>query len=488
MQTVGISTMTYDQSDYQAEIERLLKKSKQNECLVCHKFYKSITHHLESAHKKEYLKAKETKTLLYAKTQETCKFCDFQPSTTQSLVSHIRKRHIKIMVVCDICGLSVSKDWLSQHKKNKHSEDAYNWKCKICNQNYKTEITYKRHLGTSSHLDKVKLFEIRNGNSYVEDDIQEIKIKVNLKTDPNFITKLKPYIPPESGPQTKKENFHVYAGEKVTCSYCVKKFDIRNFNNHINEKHKYLHEDTETNITKFECTKCSQKFEFDTLLEHSKTHGNIPKKFQCNLCNYSSHTLYHLTRHQKNKHPTEDTQYYKCTECNFCSTRKDTVKRHIKNVHNRVYVECEFCKQQIQEREYKERHRTLCETKMKIKMYPGSSSWERTLSKYFIENDITFECQYKCEDLISDKGKYLPFDFYLPDYDTIIEVNGLYHYELSSHKNAQEILDRNIRHDKLKIDYANKNFSKVVVIDTRYYKTHTLEKELENIMEILENN
>lgn len=48
----------------------------------------------------------------------------------------------------------------------------------------------------------------------------------------------------------------------------------------------------------------------------------------------------------------------------------------------------------------------------------NNSSWEDVLEKYFIDNNIVYKKQY------SDERYPFPCDFYLPDSDTFIEING----------------------------------------------------------------
>lgn len=72
------------------------------------------------------------------------------------------------------------------------------------------------------------------------------------------------------------------------------------------------------------------------------------------------------------------------------------------------------------------------------------------------QNDISYvkektfpDCKYK---------KCLPFDFYLPDYNSCIEVDGIGHYRpivyCGNKERAQEIYESRVRNDKIKTDYC----------------------------------
>ena len=124
------------------------------------------------------------------------------------------------------------------------------------------------------------------------------------------------------------------------------------------------------------------------------------------------------------------------------------------------------------QRSYKERHIRLCAINHIIKKYPGSSKWERLVSKFLIDNEIKMTTQKKFCKL--KKTKCLPYDFYLPEHNILIEVNGKLHYELSNYKNAEQIFAKNKESDRLKKQFAKDSSIKLVVIDTRKYKDFDL--------------
>lgn len=81
------------------------------------------------------------------------------------------------------------------------------------------------------------------------------------------------------------------------------------------------------------------------------------------------------------------------------------------------------------------------------------SNLENIVEKYLIENNIQYEYQKRFDDC-RDK-RCLPFDFYLPCFNTVIEVNGSQHY-YENKMFWQSLKDRQ-RVDKIKKDYCRKN-------------------------------
>lgn len=84
----------------------------------------------------------------------------------------------------------------------------------------------------------------------------------------------------------------------------------------------------------------------------------------------------------------------------------------------------------------------------------NNSRWEDILEQYFIDNNIVYKKQY------SDDRYPFPCDFYLPDSDTFIEINGYWshndHFYDSNNPNDVEILAKWIeKANKGHKQYAN---------------------------------
>lgn len=81
-----------------------------------------------------------------------------------------------------------------------------------------------------------------------------------------------------------------------------------------------------------------------------------------------------------------------------------------------------------------------------------SSVGEANIQKVLQENNIVFEKQKTFSDLISNLGGYLRYDFYLPQYNRLIEFDGIQHYKKTNFFNTS--LEDMQYKDGLKNDYA----------------------------------
>lgn len=88
------------------------------------------------------------------------------------------------------------------------------------------------------------------------------------------------------------------------------------------------------------------------------------------------------------------------------------------------------------------------------------SNYEKRVESVLLDNDIKYIPQYKYEDCRDINP--LPFDFYLIDTGTLIEVDGQGHYYPVNYggisdKKAEEHYETTQRHDKIKSDYCRSN-------------------------------
>jgi len=104
-----------------------------------------------------------------------------------------------------------------------------------------------------------------------------------------------------------------------------------------------------------------------------------------------------------------------------------------------------------------------------------SSKGEIKIRNFLEENGIKYEEQKRfkeCRDI-----KSLPFDFYLLEYNTLIEYDGELHFEKSRRRNGQEKLTKTILHDIIKDKFCENNNINLIRISY-----------LEDIKEILNEN
>lgn len=110
------------------------------------------------------------------------------------------------------------------------------------------------------------------------------------------------------------------------------------------------------------------------------------------------------------------------------------------------------------------------------------SKYELRVKRFLEANDIGFEMQYSFQDC---RDKFtLPFDFYLPFYNAVIEVMGKQHYEVVEYFGGIEQFEYRQRHDKIKKNYCilnNINFIEISYLDYEI-SNEILQKSLEDIL------
>lgn len=76
------------------------------------------------------------------------------------------------------------------------------------------------------------------------------------------------------------------------------------------------------------------------------------------------------------------------------------------------------------------------------------------IKEFFDKNSIEYITQKSFKDLINDKtGRKLKVDFYLPNYDISIEVDGVQHYKSIPHWGGDKSYDEQIYRDNIKNEY-----------------------------------
>lgn len=94
---------------------------------------------------------------------------------------------------------------------------------------------------------------------------------------------------------------------------------------------------------------------------------------------------------------------------------------------------------------------------------PYHSKGEKLISEYFIKNKVKFTEQYKDNSLLGLGGNNLLFDFYLPDYNILIEYQGEYHDGTARNQTDEQFVIQQ-EHDKRKKEYAKQNNIKLLEI------------------------
>jgi very-short-patch-repair endonuclease len=83
----------------------------------------------------------------------------------------------------------------------------------------------------------------------------------------------------------------------------------------------------------------------------------------------------------------------------------------------------------------------------------NSSLGERRIIDFLEQNDIEYIHQYKFNNCRNQR--VLPFDFYLPDYNLLIEYDGILHFK--DKFNNEKEFQRTLENDKIKNDYCKRN-------------------------------
>lgn len=104
------------------------------------------------------------------------------------------------------------------------------------------------------------------------------------------------------------------------------------------------------------------------------------------------------------------------------------------------------------------------------------SSGERHVRQWLEKNNIVYVFQQSFKDC-RDKNP-LPFDFYLPYYNSCIEYDDKQHYEPIAYFGGQEKFDLQIKHDNIKNEYCKNNGLSLLRIP--YFKN--VEEELNNFL------
>ena len=93
------------------------------------------------------------------------------------------------------------------------------------------------------------------------------------------------------------------------------------------------------------------------------------------------------------------------------------------------------------------------------------SKGEKKIAEWLRYNGIKYEYEKTYNGLIGLGGGLLSYDFYLPDYDLLIEYQGKQHEEyICLWHDSYEDFEKQLEHDKRKREYANNNGIKLIEI------------------------
>lgn len=178
-----------------------------------------------------------------------------------------------------------------------------------------------------------------------------------------------------------------------------------------------------------------------------------------------------------------------CLQCRYENTRINKTKSHEQYIEEVKTINPDICvigtyvdlKTPILHKCSKDGY--LWETKPSNILFNGcgcpqchETSGERKVRQWLEKHNIAYIFQKtfdNCRDL-----RLLPFDFYLPDFDTVIEYDHKQHYEPIEHFGGQEAFELRIKHDNIKNEYCKNNGISLLRIP--YFKN--VEEELNNFL------
>lgn len=105
------------------------------------------------------------------------------------------------------------------------------------------------------------------------------------------------------------------------------------------------------------------------------------------------------------------------------------------------------------------------------------SKGELRIENYLKTHSIVFDIEHTYAGLIGINGGLLRYDFYLPDYNVLIEYQGQFHDGIQNEYVAKNIEYRKY-HDKLKKDYAKNNH--ILLLEIWYWDYDNIEIILDN--------
>lgn len=116
--------------------------------------------------------------------------------------------------------------------------------------------------------------------------------------------------------------------------------------------------------------------------------------------------------------------------------------------------------------------------------YCKRSRGERVIDGYLTRNNILYKPQIKFDDLFGTGGRLLSYDFYLPDYNLLIEWQGRQHKECVEYFGGQEQFEIQQEHDRRKREYAKSHGIKLLEI--WYWDFDNIETILEQTLSELQ--
>lgn len=108
-----------------------------------------------------------------------------------------------------------------------------------------------------------------------------------------------------------------------------------------------------------------------------------------------------------------------------------------------------------------------------------ASKGETKIQHYLDQQKIQYIREKTYASCCSPKGYRLRYDFYLPEYDILIEYDGQQHFvptSIRGQTDPQETFNRTVIHDRIKNDYADTHNIRLLRIP--YFKFYEIDQLL----------
>ena len=145
-------------------------------------------------------------------------------------------------------------------------------------------------------------------------------------------------------------------------------------------------------------------------------------------------------------------------------------------INNKILCQCKICGNKWKPIPDSLLHGHGCPTCNK-------SHGEKVIEKYLISKSINFISQKTFNMLLGINGGNLSYDFYIPDYNLLIEFQGLQHkqpvdFKGEGHEKAKDNFKVQQEHDKRKREYAKKH--NLELLEIWYFDFDNIDKILSN--------
>lgn len=110
---------------------------------------------------------------------------------------------------------------------------------------------------------------------------------------------------------------------------------------------------------------------------------------------------------------------------------------------------------------------------MKTRYYHNGrrvSKGEKTIAQYLDNNNVAYTQEQTFKNCVNGKNNLLRFDFYLEQFNLLIEYQGQHHYApVNKYRRAKIVHESTVIHDKIKEDFADTHQINLIKIDYRNY-------------------